>query len=115
MPFGDPRPLRRLLPNLTRSGGPGQRATTASPRRSDRQSADPLKVAKIVAECLEVTPRILNPLEVRVGAHRHPNRPDDAILRVLNREDGQEYMVMVMPLPRRLPPSEDSSTSISSR
>lgn len=112
MPFGDPRPIRR---RLWSKSGRGPKEPTASPRPSARQSADPLKVAKIVAECLEVTPRILNPLEVRVGAHRHPNRPDDAILRVLNREDGQEYMVMVMPLPRRLPPSEDSSTYTSSR
>lgn len=100
MPFGDPRPARRRIREAAKEKfGRGQRAATALPRPSDRQSADPLKAAKIVAECLEITPRILNPLEVRVGAHLHPNRPGDAILRVLDRESGQEYLVMVMPLP----------------
>lgn len=94
MPFGDPRPTRRRSPKSLSRGGPGQKATTTS------RHPDCLKAAKIVADCLEVTPRIMNPLEVVTGAQQVeecdvPKLPL-AVIDVLNREDGHEYQIMVV-------------------
>lgn len=95
MPFGDPRPIRRR--------GRGLKVISGLPPRPDPQPTppDPLKVASMVQAALEIAPRIMIPLEVRTGSRQHPEHPDEAVLNVLNREDGTEYMVMVMPLPKR--------------
>lgn len=116
MPFGDPRPLRRRPRPLSRKAGPGQKDSTASSRPSDRLST-PLKVALTVADAVEMCPRIVNPLEVRTGARRlDPHATDDgaAVIDLFNREDGQEYMVIVMRKPKPQPP-DPSSKSTSSR
>lgn len=113
MPFGDPRPLRR---RLSRKDGLGQKGSTASPRLSDRQPSTPLKVGLIVADCLEVTPRLMNPLEVRIGARQVeecdvPKLPT-VVIDVVNRDDGQEYQILVTRKPKRRP---DKGTSTNSR
>lgn len=94
MPFGDPRPLRRRRQPLTSKVGPGQKATTTSRR------PDCLKVAKTVADAVEMCPRIVNPLEVLIGARdvhlAMRTNEQSAIIDVLNREDGHEYQILVV-------------------
>lgn len=116
MPFGDPRPIRRKTPKPL---GRGLKVTSASRQRPDPQpmTPDPLKVASMVQAALEIAPRIMIPLEVRAGAREAysiliEDQPH-AVLDVLNHEDGNQYMVMVMPLPKPPQPPESSPSSSS--
>lgn len=79
----------------------GPRKPTRSLRRNAPQTpqqepSTPLKVGKIVADCLEVTPRLMNPIEVRTGARLHrPDLPEVAVIDVINLDDGAEYQILV--------------------
>lgn len=107
MPYGDPRPSRRrALPTL------GLSKITGSPRPHASPPSNPLKVGLIVAEAIEVLPRIVNPLEVTTGARLHrPDLPETAVIDVLNRDDGQEYQILVMRKPQPQPKGPESSSS----
>lgn len=79
---------------------PGQKRSTKS---SPPPSPNPVKVAKMVADALEIAPRVMIPLEVRVGAREPlsppvPNCPKSAVIDVLNHEDGQQYLVVIIPV-----------------
>lgn len=89
---------------------PGRRPSTKS---SPRPAPNPLKVAHMVAECLEIAPRVTYPLEVKTGAHLVPEYDLPAlplaVIDLRNHEDGHEYTVMVML--KRSPTSSQSSGS----
>lgn len=107
MPFGDPRPMRRKPKPLRRNlptDGPGQRANTASHLRSAQPlpSPDCLKVAKMVADALEVAPRVMIPLTVSTGARDWHTvltelNVKTGVIDVRNGEDEQEYHILVIP------------------
>lgn len=80
---------------------PGQSKITASLPANEPPPANPLRVAHMTADALEMAPRIQIPLEVRVGARRieHSPNPNDggtAMLNVHNPEDGHEYLILVI-------------------
>ena len=104
-PPTSPEPNNPRQPSrLPSKSGHGRKAITGSPRRKQalpKQPPDPVKVGKIVAECLEVTPRILNPLQVRTGARDWHTVMTlfgevTAAIDVLNTEDGHEYHILVV-------------------
>ncbi len=80
------------MPPKNRSTGLG-RSRNSPPAPPDR-----LKTAQMVADAIEMAPKLAIPLEVRVGA-RLQNHPNDlgqpAIVTVLNVEDGHEYEILV--------------------
>lgn len=83
---------------------PGRKNGTTSRRR---KSPDPVKVAKMVADALEIAPRVMIPLEVRIGARdthltmRFNER--SGMIDVLNTEDGHEYQILVIRKLQQLP------------
>lgn len=76
--------------------GRGQKGSTESLR------PDPLRIAKMVADLVEMAPRILYDLELMVGAHEPltppvPDQPRSAVLEVTDHKDGRKYQIVVVP------------------
>lgn len=65
-------------------------------RNSETPPPNPLKVAHMVADSIELAPKVVIPLEVAIGARYHSDRPG-AMVTVLNREDGRRYSILVLP------------------
>lgn len=91
---------------------PGRSRSTGSRRR---KSPDPVKVAKMVADALEIAPRVMIPLEVRIGARethllmRFNDR--SGVIDVLNTEDGNEYQILVISKRQELLNNHESRSS----
>lgn len=91
----------------------GRSSGRGSSRRPD---PNPLKVAHMVSDAIEMAPRIAIPLQILIGARDWntvltPLNEDTGVIDVLNTEDGHEYQILVI---RKSKPA-DESTSTSSR
>jgi hypothetical protein len=84
-------------PNPTPQRTHGQSKTTASRRRP---APNPQKVAQMLADSVELAPTVVIPLEVKTGSrnvcHDSPSDGGVAMINVTNREDGHEYLVLVI-------------------
>lgn len=84
---------------MSRRSTPGQSKPTALSLVPAPQP-NPLKVAHMIGDSVEMAAKVVIPLEVRTGARSldSSSRGDGgaALLNVLNTEDGIEYLVLVM-------------------
>lgn len=103
MPLPGPnrKPLRRSTPGLSKPT-----------RSSPRPDPNPQQVAQMIAECVEIAPKIMYPLEVRTGARLVPEYDLPAlplaVIDLVNTEDEHEYTVMVT---LKRPPATSRSSS----
>lgn len=81
---------------------PGRSKITGSPRRKRLAKSPPnaLLAAQMVAEMIEIAPSVVYPLQIQTGARtiHLAMRPgeDNAMIDVLNTQDGNEYQILVM-------------------
>ena len=86
-------------PQPPRKSGRGRKSSTKS---SPLKDPNPLRVAHMVADSVEMAPRLAIPLEVRIGARlNYPEFPNgSALLDLHNTEDGREYQIIVLLKPK---------------
>lgn len=88
------------MPHKSRNTGPGH---------SRKHRSNPLKIAQMLAELVEMSPAVVYPLQLKAGARTVLHTQNQhAILDVTNTEDGTTYQITVSVSGARTAPASGS-------